>query len=139
LDGFGRFSRAETVAAAAAIAYVEKTQFGDRPPLDPPSRDGDTGRMLIDPAPRANLGLMRTLAGEKAGSRPAGIGRTGQGAGRPLVASRLAGPLTGPVEIRRRQDSVAFLVEDTLLRQRLRERLKATPDIARALSRLAMQ
>src|SRR5690606_28377224 len=76
LDGFGRFSRAETVAAAAAIAYVEKTQFGDRPPLDPPSRDGDTGRMLIDPATRANLELMRTLSGEKAGSLLAAIDRT---------------------------------------------------------------
>ncbi len=139
LDGFGRFSRAETAAAAAAIAYVEKTQFGDRPPLDPPSREGGTGRMLIDPATRANLELMRTLSGEKSGSLLAAIDRTVTGAGSRLLANRLAGPLTDPVEIRRRQDSVAFLVDDPLLCQRLRERLRTTPDIARALSRLAMQ
>ena len=33
LDGFGAFSRAELAAAAAALAYVEKTQIGERPPL----------------------------------------------------------------------------------------------------------
>ena len=36
LDGFGAFSRVETAAAAAALAYVEKTQLGGRPPLSPP-------------------------------------------------------------------------------------------------------
>ena len=33
LDGFGAFSRVEFAAAAAALAYVEKTQLGARPPL----------------------------------------------------------------------------------------------------------
>ena len=38
LDGFGTFSRAELAAAAAAVAYVEKTQIAERPPLGKPER-----------------------------------------------------------------------------------------------------
>src|SRR6185312_6281039 len=41
LDGFGTFSRVESSAAAAALAYVEKTQIGARPPLSPPLREAD--------------------------------------------------------------------------------------------------
>ncbi|MET0605389.1 MAG: DNA mismatch repair protein MutS, partial [Beijerinckiaceae bacterium] len=36
LDGFGQFSRAEIAAAAAVVAYVERTQKGKRPALSPP-------------------------------------------------------------------------------------------------------
>ncbi len=35
LDGFGAFSRAELAAAAAVLAYIEKTQIRERPPLSP--------------------------------------------------------------------------------------------------------
>lgn len=138
-EAFGTFSRLEMTAAAAAIAYVERTQYGERPPLDPPSHEATSRRMLIDPATRANLELMRTLAGDRAGSLLSVIDRTVSGPGSRLLAARLAGPLTEVEEIRKRQDAVARLVGDTYLRERLRESLKAVPDMARALSRIAMQ
>lgn len=138
-EAFGRFSRAELTAAAAAIAYVERTQYGDRPPLDPPAHEGETARMLIDPATRANLELMRTLSGERAGSLLSVVDRTVSGAGSRLLATRLASPLTDVEEIRARADAVARLFDDTYLRERLRERLKAVPDMARALSRIALE
>ena len=40
LAGFGAFSRAELSAAAAIVAYVEKTQMGEHPPLDRPEAPG---------------------------------------------------------------------------------------------------
>jgi len=138
LDGFGDFTRLETSAAAGALAYVERTQFGVRAPLDPPAHDGAGARMLIDPATRANLELMRTLSGDRGGSLLSVIDRTVSGAGSRLLAQRLASPLTDIAEIRRRQDAVARFHEDTYLRERLRERLKQVPDMARALSRLSM-
>ncbi|MBA5778894.1 DNA mismatch repair protein MutS [Stappia sp. F7233] len=138
LDGFGTFSRAELSAAAGALAYVEKTQMGERPPLDPPMREGGASRMLIDPATRANLELMRTLSGDRSGSLLSAIDRTVTGAGSRLFASRLAGPLTDVPEIQRRLDAVDFFLGETFLRERLREYLKAAPDMARALSRLAL-
>nr|WP_246270502.1 DNA mismatch repair protein MutS [Hongsoonwoonella zoysiae] len=138
LDGFGSFSRIELSAAAGALSYVEKTQIGNRPPLDPPAREAGDGRMLIDPATRANLELMRTLSGERGGSLLAAIDRTVTGAGSRLLAARLAGPLLDIEAIHRRQDAVELFHSETMLRERLREYLKAAPDMARALSRLAL-
>ncbi|WP_412103556.1 DNA mismatch repair protein MutS [Stappia stellulata] len=138
LEAFGQFTRLETTAAAGALAYVEKTQFGDRAPLDPPAREGAGARMLIDPATRANLELMRTLSGERTGSLLSVIDRTVSGAGSRLLASRLASPLTDVAEIRRRQDAVARFHADTYLRERLRAQLKQVPDMARALSRISL-
>ncbi|MCB1495780.1 MAG: DNA mismatch repair protein MutS, partial [Bauldia sp.] len=138
LDGFGAFSRAELTAAAAALAYVEKTQIGERPPLSPPSAEAAGGVMLIDAATRANLELTATLSGERRGSLIAAIDRTVTGGGARLLARRLAGPSTDPGEIAERLDAVAWMLRDTGLRQAIREDLAAAPDIARALSRLTV-
>src|SRR6187397_2616221 len=67
-DAFGTFSRLELTAAAACITYVERTQLGSRPPLSPPAREAAGASLMIDAATRANLELMRTLAGERRGS-----------------------------------------------------------------------
>ncbi|TYC54035.1 DNA mismatch repair protein MutS [Rhodobacterales bacterium] len=138
LDGFGTFSRAELSAAAGVLSYVEKTQLGERPPLDPPVREAGTGRMLIDPATRANLELSRTLSGEKQGSLLAMIDRTVTGGGSRLLASRLAGPLVNVDAIQHRHDSVAYFLENEIMREGLRQTLKGAPDMARALSRIAL-
>ncbi|MGE7471750.1 DNA mismatch repair protein MutS [Bosea sp. NPDC003192] len=138
LDAFGAFSRAEIAAAAAALAYVERTQFGARPPLSPPVREGMSATMLIDAATRANLELTRTLAGERTGSLLATIDRTETPGGSRLLAERLAGPLTDPEAIGRRHDAVALLVEVPSLREALRRDLSRVPDIARALARLSL-
>ncbi len=67
--GFGALqSRLELTAAAACVTYVERTQLGKRPPLSPPMREGEGATLAIDQATRANLELMRTLAGERRGS-----------------------------------------------------------------------
>ncbi|WP_299819360.1 DNA mismatch repair protein MutS [uncultured Roseibium sp.] len=138
LDGFGTFSRAELAAAAGILAYIEKTQLGERPPLDPPVREAGAGRMLIDPATRANLELSRTLSGEKQGSLLATIDRTVTGGGSRLLASRLAGPLVNVDAINRRHDAVAFFLDHEIMREDLRRTLKGAPDMARALSRIAL-
>lgn len=138
LDAFGAFSRAEIAAAGAALAYVERTQFGARPPLSPPVRDAGSATMLIDAATRANLELTRTLGGERQGSLLAAIDRTVTPGGARLLAERLAGPLTEPAAIAARHDAVAVLVADVALRENLRRALDKVPDIARALARLSL-
>lgn len=65
LDGFGGFSRPEMAAASAAIAYVEKTQISERPPLGLPERQSSSSTLFIDAATRANLELVKTLSGQK--------------------------------------------------------------------------
>jgi DNA mismatch repair protein MutS len=137
-DAFGAFSRVELTAAAAAVTYVERTQLGKRPPLSPPTREAAGATLAIDQATRANLELIRTLTGERRGSLLAAIDRTVTAAGSRLLAQRLAAPLTDPAEIAHRLDAVAALIDPPDGRTALRERLKAAPDLARALARIVV-
>jgi DNA mismatch repair protein MutS len=139
LDGFGAFTRAEIAAAAVAIAYIERTQIGVRPPLVRPERLQRGATLEIDAATRANLELTRTLAGARDGSLLAAIDASVTAAGGRLLAQRLAGPLTNVAAIEARQDAVGFFIAQAPLRLRLRQILRAAPDTARALSRLALQ
>jgi len=135
---FGAFSRIELTAAAAVVTYVERTQVGKRPPLSPPVRQAAGATLAIDQATRSNLELIRTLGGERRGSLLAAIDRTVTAAGSRLLAQRLAAPLTDPAEIRHRLDAVTAFVGDTAARSDLRDRLKAAPDLARALTRIVI-
>lgn len=138
LDGFGSFSRAELAAAAAAVAYVEKTQIRERPPLGIPERESAASTLFIDPATRGNLELTRTLSGDRNGTLLKAIDRTVTGGGARMLAERLMSPLTDPLHINRRLDSVSFLREEPSLCSELRAALKHVPDMPRALSRLAL-
>ncbi len=138
LDGFGAFSRLELTAAAAVSTYVERTQIATRAPLSPPVREPAGAAMLIDAATRANLELVRTLGGERQGSLLAAIDRTVTAAGARLLAARLASPLTDPAAVSTRLDAVEALVKASALRSELRSRLQNAPDMARALTRIAM-
>jgi len=135
---FGAFSRVELTAAAAAVTYIERTQVGKHPPLSPPIREAAGATLTIDAATRSNLELIRTLGGERRGSLLAAIDRTVTAAGSRLLAQRLAAPLTDPAEIGQRFDAVSAFVGDGVARADLRERLKAAPDLARALTRIVI-
>nr|WP_231714838.1 DNA mismatch repair protein MutS [Enhydrobacter aerosaccus] len=138
LDSFGSFSRAEVAACGALLDYVELTQAGKAPALSPPRRERSDGTMEIDPATRRNLELVRGLDGRREGSLLATVDRTLTGPGARLLAERLAAPLTDRAEIERRLDLVQLFVERPALRERVREALKRTPDIERALQRLSV-
>jgi DNA mismatch repair protein MutS len=138
LDGFGTFSRSELAAAAAAVAYVEKTQIAERPPLGRPERESGASTLFIDPATRGNLELTRTLSGDREGTLLKAIDRTVTGGGARLLAERLMSPLTDPDRINRRLDSISFLLDEPGLCSELRSSLKHVPDMPRALSRLAL-
>ncbi|MCC0035095.1 MAG: DNA mismatch repair protein MutS [Hoeflea sp.] len=138
LDGFGSFTRAELAAAAAVIAYVEKTQISERPPLGRPERESDGARMFIDPATRASLELVRTLSGERQGSLIKAVDRTVTGGGGRKLAEWLMAPLTDPDAINARLDGVSHLIANPALGDKLRRALKGVADMPRALSRLAL-
>ncbi len=138
LDGFGAFERAEIAAAGVLVDYVAATQKGQVPRLDPPSRFQPGKVMLIDPATRRSLELFRTQAGERAGSLLHTIDRTATSAGARMLAGWLAAPSTDLALIEARQDAVQHLVDRAVLRRDLAGELAAAPDIARALSRLAL-
>ncbi len=136
LDGFGALTRPEVAAAGAVIAYVDKTQLGERPPLKPPARERRDAVMAIDPATRANLELTVTLSGDRRGSLAAAVDRTVTPAGGRELARRLAAPLTDPAAIAERHAAVAWFVDEAAARRAVREDLRAAPDIARARARI---
>jgi DNA mismatch repair protein MutS len=138
LDGFGTFGRAELAAAGALVDYVALTQQGKVPPLRPPRQLAAGAFMEIDAATRRNLELAETLGGERKGSLLAIIDRTVTGAGARLLAAQLAAPLTDPQEINARLDAVEFLAGEERLRQAVRESLRRTADMARAMARLGL-
>ncbi len=137
-EAFGALSRLELTAAAACVTYVERTQIGKHPPLSPPLRESAGATMAIDQATRGNLELVRTLSGERRGSLLDSIDRTVTSAGSRLLAQRLSAPLTDPQAINARLDAVSTFVDDSAVRIDTRSRLQAAPDLARALSRLAV-
>ena len=137
LDAFGDFGRPELAAGGALVDYVELTQKGKLPRLNPPSRLGESGLLDIDPATRRNLELTQTLTGERQGSLLATIDFTQTAAGARLLARHLAAPLTDPAAIGRRLDMVAYFI-GSRARASLRDLLKGLPDIDRALTRITL-
>jgi DNA mismatch repair protein MutS len=138
LDAFGEFTRAELAALGGLLTYVEITQVGKAPLLRPPRKEGVGSLLIIDAATRANLELVRSNRGERAGSLLAAIDRTVTAAGARELTSRLGSPLTDVETLNARLDAVSYLADEPRLRQSLREALKAAPDLARALARLAL-
>ncbi|MBU6442414.1 MAG: DNA mismatch repair protein MutS [Alphaproteobacteria bacterium] len=138
LEGFGSFSRAELSAAGALVSYLELTQKGKLPALQPIAQEPPRAFMGIDAATRRNLELVETLSGERKGSLLATVDRTVTAAGARELAARLSSPLTDPAAIAARHDAVACFVSNSELRASLREHLRGAPDIARALGRLSV-
>jgi len=137
-DGFADFTKAELSAAGAILAYVEKTQLGERPVILRPQREDEAESLFIDAATRANLELVRTLSGEKRGSLFHAINKTITGAGARLLGERMMSPLRIPAKIIERQETITLLLENPSLAEELRTLLKSIPDIARATSRLSL-
>jgi DNA mismatch repair protein MutS len=139
LTAFGSFSRPELAAVGALLKYVELTQIGKKPCLRAPRRSGPSAHLVIDAPTRSSLELLRSTSGDTSSSLLAAIDRTVTGPGARELAARLASPLRDSDAIGDRLDAVGFLYESETLREDVRRALRHTPDLARALSRLALQ
>ena len=137
LDGFGDPGRAELAAAGGLLAYLDATQKEAAAFLAAPRRIARAQHMAIDPATRDSLEICRTQTGSVAGSLLGCIDRCVTAPGRRLLAADLAAPLTDIRAIEARLALVQWLHEAPLRRERLRDALKAMPDLGRALGRLA--
>jgi DNA mismatch repair protein MutS len=138
LDGFGVLEPAEVIALGLIAAHLETTQAGRLPVLSAPRRAGSAETMAIDPATRAGLEIERAQSGGREGSLLACVDRTVTAPGARRLADRLARPLLDPSAIGARLDAVSYFLERRGSRENLRDRLRATADMARALSRLGL-
>jgi DNA mismatch repair protein MutS len=139
LDGFGTFSRAEVSAMGALIDYLEITQKGKLPLLQPPVQEAQDRVVQIDASTRASLELTRSLSGGRAGSLLSVVDRTVTPGGARLLEQRMASPSRNLDVINARLAALDFAVEATQLAQDIRAALRKTPDLDRALSRLALE
>ena len=138
LDGFGTFSRAEVSAMGALIDYLEITQKGKLPLLQVPEQEAEDRVMQIDAATRRNLELTRSLSGGRAGSLLSVIDRTVTPGGGRLLEQRLSSPSRNLDVIHDRLAALDFAVNQSQLSEQLRDALRQSPDLDRALSRLAL-
>ncbi|KKC37756.1 DNA mismatch repair protein MutS [Devosia epidermidihirudinis] len=131
-------SRAARAALGAVVAYVGESQKGVGIALRAPVADGSSRHLAIDAATRSSLELHQTQRGLQRGSLRQVIDLTVTAPGSRLLSARLAAPLADAVAINERLDAVGLLAEDTMLSGRIRSDLKSVPDLARALTRLAL-
>ena len=140
LAGFGLEKKPLAMRAAGAIIqYLQETQRGALAQLTSLHVYSTSEFMALDPATRRNLELTDALRGPEASRRASLLGvidhtRTAMG-GR-LLRPWLSQPLLDRAALAARHDRVQRFFDDATLRAKIRELLKATPDLERAVSRV---
>ncbi len=138
LEAFGTFSRPEVGALGAIVDYLDLTQKGKLPLLQPPQREATQSVMQIDAATRRNLELTHALSGGRAGSLLSVIDQTLTAGGARLLEQRLSSPSVRLDVVQDRLDAVAYFAEHRNEARNIREALRRVPDMDRALSRLSL-
>lgn len=135
-DAFGAFSPHDLSVAGALIGYLKQTQLNTAMRLDAPRKEAVTDVMRIDAATRRSLELTQTMQGERKGSLLSCIDHTVSGAGARCLSSLLSSPLTDKARILARLDAVAFFCDHLKTRDALRDAMRETGDMERAVNRL---
>lgn len=138
LSGFNLEDKPAAVkAAGAAVAYLAETQMRSLSHITTVQYYSVDGFMVIDSATRRNLELTQTLRqGSFEGSLLWVLDDTQTAMGGRLLRQWLERPLIDIDQIRRRQDAVLALYNDTMLRAGLRESLSQISDLERLCSRV---
>ncbi|MEO0357314.1 MAG: DNA mismatch repair protein MutS [Pseudomonadota bacterium] len=134
-DGLDRVAAS---ALGALIEYLHQTQKGQLPLLRTPDVAEVEAFVSIDAATRKSLELTQTLGGQRKGSLLHTVDRTVTAVGARLLAQRVTTPARRFDIVQGRLDSVHHFFDDAATRDAARILLKQTPDMERALSRLAL-
>ncbi len=137
LDGFGNFTRLELAAVGGVLKYIALTQMGQRALLRPPRKTSGREALTIDAASRSSLELVKSSSGDSTSTLLAAMDRTVTGAGARELQARLSSPLSDPAVINDRLDAVSFILDRRRLLDDVRQTLRRSPDIARAMPRLS--
>ncbi|MFH1368903.1 MAG: DNA mismatch repair protein MutS [Elusimicrobiota bacterium] len=125
-------------AAGAILAYLEKTQVTNLPPLSKIRYYSLDEYMLLDETAIKNLELTASFSsGSKENSLLGTIDSTLTPMGARSLRQWLTKPLISAKKIVLRQQAVSFFADDGMARRQVRALLKGISDIERILSRLA--
>ena len=126
-------------AAGALAAYLKETQKTDLGHLSRLVIDGARSRryLELDLTARQTLELTETIRGsEKKGSLLWVLDKTRTPMGHRLIRSWIEQPLCDPAAISFRQDQVAALTADGVVREELSRALRRVPDLERLIGKV---
>lgn len=135
--GLGR-SKAAVCALGAVITYLKRNRKTDKP--EAPSEIDffdESEFMSLDISARRNLELTRSMmTGDKKHSLLWIMDRTKTAMGKRMLRSWIEKPLLNVAAITKRQNAVGALVDDSMVRDEIRESLTGINDIERLMSRI---
>ena len=131
--------RASYLAAGALAGYLRDTQKTDLSHLSRLAIDEDRSQryLELDLTARRTLELTETIrGGEKKGSLLWVLDRTRTPMGHRLIRAWIEQPLRDPAGIASRQDQVAALTADGVVREELSRALRRVPDLERLIGKV---
>ncbi len=130
-------SEAAIRALGCVLHYLYMTQMTGIERMTQLDVYSDAQFMRLDLATRRNLELLETMRNkEKRGSLLGVLDKTRTAMGKRLIRSWIEQPLLHPAPIIRRQNAVAELVQDVMLREDIRELLGDIHDLERIMTRV---
>ena len=121
-------------AAGAVLAYLQETQRGALTQIQSLSTRRTAETMVLDPQTVRTLELFEGSSGSREGSLLGLLDTTQTPMGRRLLRQWLGRPLLSRDAVIERHDNVEALVQDPMLRARLRTAMHGLPDIERLIN-----
>ena len=130
-------SNSAVLALGCALHYLYMTQMTGVERMTQLDVYSDAQFMRLDLTARRNLELLETMRNkEKRGSLLGVLDKTRTAMGKRLIRNWIEQPLLHPAQITRRQNAVAEIVHDAVLREDLRELLGEIYDLERIMTRV---
>ncbi|MBR5539833.1 MAG: DNA mismatch repair protein MutS [Clostridia bacterium] len=130
-------SASAVCALGCALHYLYMTQMTGIERMTQLDVYSDAQFMRLDLTARRNLELLETMRNkEKRGSLLGVLDKTRTAMGKRLIRNWIEQPLLHPAQITRRQNAVAEIVHDVVLREDLRELLGNIYDLERIMTRV---
>ncbi len=138
LTALSNFKPEEILAGYELIEYIKQTQNGKIPHLSRPQSQQYETILAIDPATRTSLEILENNTGKNQFTLFSSVNRTIIASGSRMLANWISSPLTQIDKIESRQKGWIYLYKNTQYLENIRQTLKDTPDIARALGRISV-
>ena len=138
LEGIGKFSDGEVIAAGVLLSYLKLTQCGKLPILSMIQNESENNFLEIDYFTQKSLEILSNLSGETNGSLITSLDETKTAGGARLLKQRITEPFYKVVEIEKRYNLINWFLNNDIDIFKLQNNLENIPDIERSLSRISL-
>ena len=138
LEGIGKFSDGEVIAAGVLLSYLKLTQCGKLPILSMIQNESENNFLEIDYFTQKSLEILSNLSGETNGSLIISLDETKTAGGARLLKQRITEPFYKVVEIEKRYNLINWFLNNDIDIFKLQNNLENIPDIERSLSRISL-